>query len=214
MKKQSGEAWQIARSFLHLLSCAPGGRFFIILAQAGGALGIWRAKLGPWVRARHRGQRVTALPGMRQCQSSVCASAGSCSTWEGKTPWEWHRVPGSSRGRGSCSIWWSQITRQVLVCEPRSGRHCSNNSCSSILPWSLFHREKFPKLCSKYCCASDWLDTSAPTWESHSLPELCPGHRMCSIVVVGCIPRVSESRDVFQTFTFVQGSGISGCWHV
>lgn len=76
MKKQSGEAWQIARSFLHLLPRSPGGMFFVILPQAGGALGIWRAELSPWVRALHRGQRVTALLGMRQLyQNPLCASA-------------------------------------------------------------------------------------------------------------------------------------------
>lgn len=87
MKKQSGEAWQIARSSLHLLPRAPGGMFFVILPQAGGALGVWRAKLGPWVRELHRGQPVTALLGMRQLhQNPLCASAWGLFHGRGENP--------------------------------------------------------------------------------------------------------------------------------
>lgn len=127
MKKQSGEAWQIARSFLHILPRAPGGMFFIILPQAGGALGIWRAELGPWVRALHGGQWVTALLGMRQLyQNPVCFRLGPLPWDKGKfngnghhSQSQWAREGGeaaSSDGHKSPSK--SLI---LLVSEPRSG---------------------------------------------------------------------------------------------
>lgn len=182
MKKQSGEAWQIARSFLHLLSCAPGGRFFIILAQAGGALGIWRAKLGLWVRALHRGQRGTALPGMRELyQNPVCASAGGLFHGRGENSLEWPSCP--SRGRGSCSIPWSQITRKILdsSCVRTKVWECT----AAIIPVLQFFSDpfsigkRFPKVCSKDCCASDWT------------PQLPPGSPIpcqSSALGTGCVP--------------------------
>lgn len=184
MKKQSGEAWQIARSFLHLLSCAPGGRFFIILAQAGGALGIWRAKRACGSEDFTGDSEGQHCLGWGSSTKILCVpQLGACSMGEGKTPWNGHRVPGGSRGRGSCSIPWSQITRKILdsSCVRTKVWECT----AAIIPVLQFFSDpfsigkRFPKVCSKDCCASDWT------------PQLPPGSPIpcqSSALGTGCVP--------------------------
>lgn len=124
MKKQSGEAWQIARSFLHLLSCAPGGRFFII--QSWRCSGHLESKAGPVGQSTSQGTARDSIVWDEAALPKSCV----CLSW-GPVPWERGKLPGMAivsqgapeGGEAAPSHGHKSPGKSLtlLVCEPRSG---------------------------------------------------------------------------------------------
>lgn len=149
MKKQSGEAWQIARSFPHLLSpvllvgCSSSSFHTLEV--------LWA--FGEQSRGRSTSQGTAsdsitwdeaAVP-----KSSVCFSLGPLPQERGKFTGNGHNVTVGLGESGSCLVWWSQITNQVLDSSCVQTKvweftAAINNLCSLILLWSLFRGEKIP----------------------------------------------------------------------